>query len=86
MPLAPDGPTIPITTKKGYHYVATLKHDHHNNVYNVDNNNNVDNNINNDDNNIKNAVSTVHTPERSISSPHPNRSGIQYHQRQDFII
>ena len=34
-----DVPTIPTTTKRSYHHSAILKHQYHNNEYNVDNNN-----------------------------------------------
>ena len=53
-----------------YHRLAILKHHHHNNEYNVDNNYN----------NVNNTVSATHTQERSTSSPHSSRNGIQYHQ------
>ena len=62
-----------------YHHLAILKHQHHNNKYNVDNNNNYNNNV-------KNTVSATHTQERSISSPHSNRSGIQYHQLSKILF
>ena len=38
-----DAPTIPTTTKRSFHYLAILKHQHHNKEYNVDNNNYNDN-------------------------------------------
>ena len=34
-----DAATIPTTTKRSYHHLAILKHQYHNNEYNVDNNN-----------------------------------------------
>ena len=34
-----DAPTIPTTTKRSYHHLEILKHQHHNNEYNTDNNN-----------------------------------------------
>ena len=52
-----------------YHRLAILKHHHHNNEYNVDNNYN----------NVNNTVSATRTQERS-TSPHSSRNGIRYHQ------
>ena len=73
-----DAPTIRTTTKRSCHHLAISKHQHHNNEYNVDNNDY--------NNNVKNIVSATHTQERSISCPHSNISGIQYHQLQDLIF
>ena len=73
-----DGPTIPTTTKTSYHHLLILKHQHHNSEYNVD--------TNNYNNNVKNTVSATHTRERSISSLHSNRSGIQYHQLSKNLL
>ena len=56
---------------------AILKHQHHNNGYNVD--------TKNYNNNVKNTVSSTHTQERSVSSPYSNRSGIQYHQLSKIL-
>ena len=70
-----DVPTIPTTTKRSYHHSAILKHQYHSNEYNVDNNNYYNGNVKNT---VKNTA--THTQERSISSPHCNRSGIQYQQ------
>ena len=46
-------------------------------VHEIHHKNNVHNNINNNNNNDNNnTVSATHTQEKSISSPHSNRSGI----------
>ena len=73
-----DVPTIPTLTKRSYHHLATLKHHHHSNEYNVDNNDY--------NNNVKNTVSATNTQERSISSPHSNGSSIQYHQLSKILF
>ena len=54
-----------------------LKHHHHNNEFNVDNNHK---------NNVKNTASATRTQERSISSPHSKKSGIQYHQLSNILF
>ena len=72
-----DTPTIPTTTKRSYYHLTILKYHHHNNEYNVDNNNY--------NNNVKNTVSDTHTQERSFP-PCSNRSGIQYHQLPKILF
>ena len=73
-----DVPTTPTTIKRSYHHLAILKHHHHNNECNVDNNSY--------NNNVKNTVSATHIHERSISSPHSNRNGIQYDQLSKILF
>ena len=73
-----DARTIPTTTERNYHLLAILKHQHPNKEYNIDNNNY--------DNNVETTVSATHTQVRSISSPHSNRNGIQYHQLSKILL
>ena len=70
-------PPLYQTTKRRYYHLAILKHQHHSNEYNADNNNYK---------NVKNTVSATHTQERSISFPHSNSSGIQYHQLSKILF
>ena len=58
-----DPLTIPTTTKRSYHHLEILKHQHHNKKYNTDNNNY--------NNNFQDTVSATHTQERSIFFPAP---------------
>ena len=60
-------PTSPKTAQNSYNYLAILKSHHNNNKHNNNNNNN------------NNTVSATHTQEKSISSPHSNRSSILCH-------
>ena len=69
-------PTIPTKTKRSYHHLLILEHQHHNNKYNADNNNY---------DKIKNTYSATYTQERS-TSPSSNRSGIQYHQLSRILF
>ena len=55
--------TTPTTPQNSYNHLAILKHHHQNNKHNHNNN----------------TVSTTHTHEKSISSPHSNRSSILCH-------
>ena len=68
--------TIPALAKRSHHRSATLIHHHHNNEYNINTFN-------------KRIIFTAtHAHRKSISFPHTNRSGIQYHQlyRISFFI
>ena len=63
-----SAPTKPTTAKRSHHHLVILIHHRHNNEYNINTNNK------------RNTVSATNTQEKYISSPRPNRNGMQCHQ------